>query len=247
MSTTTIPEMTSQIVSAFLSRNSIPVEEIAPLTDLVHRALSDIVNGAPAPQPVVIQEPAVPIKKSITPDFIICLEDGLKFKSLRRHLGARYNLTPEAYRAKWGLPADYPMVAPNYAAKRSELAKVSGLGRKGDEPNPVSIANTVTEEKAVEVVSDKPVIEIDVSESVEIGISDVVIGLPVTLEDAKNDPASTFVEDGIVCLEDGKVVKDLGRHARKKFGLSATAYREKYGLPANYPMTVDGISAFTSA
>jgi predicted transcriptional regulator len=230
MSITTIPEMTSRIVSAFLSRNVLPVEEIAPLTDLVHRALSDIVNGAPAPEPVVIQEPAVPIKKSITPDFIICLEDGLKFKSLRRHLGARYNMTPEAYRAKWGLPIDYPMVAPNYAAKRSELAKVSGLGRKGSEPA-LTISETVQTESAQPetVPVDEPVIT------------------PVVSEAVKNDPHATFAAHGIVCLEDGKVVKDLGRHARKNYGLSATAYREKFGLPANYPMTVEGIAAFTSA
>jgi predicted transcriptional regulator len=230
MSITTIPEMTSRIVSAFLSRNVLPVEEIAPLTDLVHRALSDIVNGAPAPQPVVIQEPAVPIKKSITPDFIICLEDGLKFKSLRRHLGARYNLTPEAYRAKWGLPIDYPMVAPNYAAKRSELAKVSGLGRKGSEPA-LTISETVQTESA------QP-------ETVPV---DEPVTTPVVSEEVKHDPHATFAAHGIVCLEDGKVVKDLGRHARKNYGLSATAYREKFGLPANYPMTVEGIAAFTSA
>ena len=91
-------------------------------------------------EPSEPQKPAISVKKSIAPDFIVCLEDGKKFKSLKRHLRPHYNLSPEEYREKWGLPADYPMVAPSYAAQRSELAKKMGLGRKAAEPTPAMIA-----------------------------------------------------------------------------------------------------------
>jgi len=105
--------------------------DAAAFFSTVYAAVSKDVLGtaAPAAEPVELA-PAVPIKKSVQPDFIICLEDGLKFKSLKRHLGTHFGLTPEAYRIKWGLPRDYPMVAPNYAATRSQLAKSMGLGRK---------------------------------------------------------------------------------------------------------------------
>ncbi|MER9600574.1 MucR family transcriptional regulator, partial [Mesorhizobium sp. M0244] len=91
-------------------------------------------GGGVAPDKSGVLKPAVPIKKSVTPDYIVSLEDGKKFKSLKRHLATHYNLTPDEYRTKWGLPADYPMVAPNYAAARSALAKTMGLGRKPKEP-----------------------------------------------------------------------------------------------------------------
>jgi predicted transcriptional regulator len=123
-------DMTAEIVAAYVSTNSIPANELAPLIHSVHKALSAAANGSTAPEPVP-QEPAAPIKRSVTPDYIICLEDGRRFKSLKRHLRTRYNLTPEEYRAKWGLPKDYPMVAPNYARARSELAKQMGLGQGG--------------------------------------------------------------------------------------------------------------------
>lgn len=126
----------ADIVAAYVSNNPLPVGELPKLIGDIHAALKGI--GTPATEPVVKQEPAVSIKKSVTPDFIICLEDGKKFKSLKRHLGVHYNLSPEEYRQKWNLPADYPMVAPNYAATRSALAKSIGLGRKAATPTPTA-------------------------------------------------------------------------------------------------------------
>ena len=99
----------------------------------MHRALSTVSTGVDTSVPAP-KDPAVPVKKSITPDFLICLEDGRKFKSLKRHLRTKYNMSPEEYRAKWGLPKDYPMVAPNYAKARSDLAKQMGLGQGGRKP-----------------------------------------------------------------------------------------------------------------
>ena len=124
-------EMAAEIVSAYVSANQVPPQDLPALIRTVHSALSEVAGAGPATQDLA-QEPAVAIKKSVTPDFIICLEDGKKFKSLKRHLRSHYNLSPEQYREKWGLPADYPMVAPNYAQARSSLAKRMGLGqRKG--------------------------------------------------------------------------------------------------------------------
>ena len=122
-------ELTAQIVSAYVGNNSVPSAEIANLIGQVHAALKRVSGGqvAAAAEPA---RPAVPVKRSINSDFIVCLEDGKKFKSLRRHLRTQYNMTPEQYREKWGLPADYPMVAPNYAAARSQLAKQMGLGQQ---------------------------------------------------------------------------------------------------------------------
>jgi predicted transcriptional regulator len=124
-------ELAAEIVSAFVSNNSLPALELPVLLQSVHSALTKLATGeaavveAPAPK-----LPAVPIKKSVTPEYIICLEDGKKFKSLKRHLRTAYGMTPDEYRAKWGLPSDYSMVAPNYAAARSNLAKSMGLGLK---------------------------------------------------------------------------------------------------------------------
>ncbi|MDX8535313.1 MucR family transcriptional regulator [Mesorhizobium sp. VK25A] len=123
-------ELTADVVSAYVSNNPVPVSDLPGLIDQVHAALKGTI-GDPVPKPEDLK-PAVPIKKSVTPDYIISLEDGKKFKSLKRHLSTHYGLTPDEYRAKWGLPADYPMVAPNYAAARSALAKTLGLGRKPD-------------------------------------------------------------------------------------------------------------------
>jgi predicted transcriptional regulator len=121
-------ELTADIVSAFISNNSVPVSDLPSLIGNVHTALRN--SGQPAPQREEAKPtPAVPIKRSITPDYLISLEDGKHYKSLKRHL-TRLGLTPEAYREKWGLPHDYPMVAANYAAKRSELAKSIGLGQR---------------------------------------------------------------------------------------------------------------------
>jgi predicted transcriptional regulator len=122
-------ELTADIVSAYVSNNSVTAAEIPALISQVHSALLRV-SGGTSEAPLEPLKPAVPLKKSITPDFIVCLEDGKKFKSLKRHLRTQYNVTPEQYRDKWGLPPDYPMVAPNYAAARSQLAKQMGLGQQ---------------------------------------------------------------------------------------------------------------------
>lgn len=125
-----IIEMTTDIVSAYVGNNSVAAADLPALIQSVHRALSGV-SGGVEPVEVAPKEPAVSVKKSITPDYLICLEDGRKFKSLKRHLRTKYNMSPEDYRAKWGLAKDYPMVAPNYAQARSNLAKQMGLGQGG--------------------------------------------------------------------------------------------------------------------
>jgi len=123
-------ELTADIVAAYVSNHVVPVGDLGSLISDVHMALST--TSAPAPAVTVTEKPKppVPIKKSIEDDYLICLEDGQKFKSLKRHLMTHYNMTPEEYREKWGLPADYPMVAPAYAEARSRLAKQMGLGQR---------------------------------------------------------------------------------------------------------------------
>lgn len=121
--------LTSNIVSAYVSHNTIVAENIPSFISAVHSALNNA-NTHGAEKPKEELKPAVPIKKSVTPDYIVCLEDGKKFKSLKRHLRTRYDMSPEQYREKWGLPHDYPMVAPVYAATRSQLAKTMGLGQR---------------------------------------------------------------------------------------------------------------------
>ena len=122
-------ELTAQIVSAYVGNNSVPSAEIPNLIGQIYSALKRV-SGGQVPTGIEPAKPAVPIKRSVTPEYIVCLEDGLKFKSLKRHLRTRYNLTPDQYREKYGLPPDYPMVAPNYAAARSKLAKDMGLGQQ---------------------------------------------------------------------------------------------------------------------
>jgi predicted transcriptional regulator len=122
-------ELTADIVSAYVSNNSVSAGEIPSLINQVHAALVRVSAGQSDAQPEPLK-PAISVKKSITPDHLVCLEDGKKFKSLKRHLRTQYNMTPETYREKWGLPPDYPMVAPNYAAARSQLAKQMGLGQQ---------------------------------------------------------------------------------------------------------------------
>jgi predicted transcriptional regulator len=119
--------MTAEVVAAYVAQNSLPSSELPALIQQIHSTLQQVANGTqqPAEQPLT---PAVPVKKSVTRDYIICLEDGKRFKSLKRHLRSSFNLSPEEYRKKWGLPYDYPMVAPNYAETRSNLAKSMGLG-----------------------------------------------------------------------------------------------------------------------
>lgn len=122
-------ELTADIVSAYVSNNSVPAGDMPALINQVHQALVQV-GGGNSEVPMEPLKPAVPVKRSISADHIICLEDGKKFKSLKRHLRTQYNMTPEQYREKWSLPADYPMVAPNYAAARSQLAKQMGLGQQ---------------------------------------------------------------------------------------------------------------------
>ena len=119
----------AEIVAAYVANNSVSSSGLSQLIEDVHAALHRLGQPAPPAEAPNKPQPAVAVKKSVTPDFIICLEDGRKFKSLKRHLRTAYNLSPEEYRAKWGLPKDYPMVAPNYAAQRSTLARASGLGQ----------------------------------------------------------------------------------------------------------------------
>ncbi|CAM5280621.1 putative transcriptional regulator [Aquamicrobium terrae] len=127
-------ELTANVIAAYVSNNPVPVAELPALIGQVHTSLRQISSGETGKEPPQELKPAVSIEKSATSDFIICLEDGKKFKSLKRHLATHYSLTPDEYRAKWGLPMNYPMVAPNYAAARSTLAKTMGLGRKSKEP-----------------------------------------------------------------------------------------------------------------
>jgi predicted transcriptional regulator len=123
-------ELVSKIITAYVSNNSVPISDLPSLIRSVHDALSGIED-----KPVQSREPAVPIRRSVQPNYIVCLEDGKKLKMLKRHLRTAFGLSPKEYRSKWGLPEDYPMVAPKYAKQRSELAKKIGLGRKpGERP-----------------------------------------------------------------------------------------------------------------
>jgi len=121
-------KLASDIVAAYVSNNPIPIAEVPGMIKSVHATLGGLTTGGVLEAPTA-QKPAVAVKKSVTPEYIVCLEDGKKLKMLKRYLRSRYSMTPDEYRAKWGLPADYPMVAPNYAAQRSEFAKKIGLGR----------------------------------------------------------------------------------------------------------------------
>lgn len=121
--------LTTDIVSAFVSNNTINAEKVPALLQEVHDAVKALASGGTAH--AGNQTPAVPVSKSVTPDYVICLEDGKKLKMLKRYLRTQYDMSPEDYRRKWGLPADYPMVAPNYAKRRSQFAKEIGLGRPG--------------------------------------------------------------------------------------------------------------------
>jgi predicted transcriptional regulator len=120
--------MTADVVAAYVSNNTLPTTQLAEVINAVYGSLKALEGQVVQPQPEPLK-PAVPIRKSVTPEFLICLEDGKKLKMLKRHLRSTYNMTPDDYRARWGLPPDYPMVAPSYAERRSEFAKKIGLGR----------------------------------------------------------------------------------------------------------------------
>ncbi|MBH61004.1 MAG: transcriptional regulator [Alphaproteobacteria bacterium] len=121
--------MASDIAAAYVSHNNLSAEQLPDVIKTVHATLSSVGRGLGSDRDNL--KPAVPVRRSITPDYIVCLEDGKRLKMLKRHLRSAYNMTPDEYRAKWGLPSDYPMVAPNYAKQRSQFAKKIGLGRKG--------------------------------------------------------------------------------------------------------------------
>ncbi len=125
----TLLKMTAEVVASYVGNNPISHEQLPELITAVHRSFQNV-DGGPAAEPEEPKKPAVSIRKSITPEYLICLEDGKKLKMLKRHLRTTYNMTPEEYRAKWNLAPDYPMVAPNYAAQRSQFAKKIGLGRR---------------------------------------------------------------------------------------------------------------------
>jgi len=122
-------QMTAQIVTSYISRNAVPGDQLGAVIHAIHDALRSVGTAPVAVAVPALAKPAVPVKRSIQPDYIVCLEDGKKLKMLKRHLRTTYGLSPEDYRTKWGLPADYPMVAPNYAEQRSAFAKKIGLGR----------------------------------------------------------------------------------------------------------------------
>ena len=124
--------MVTDVVAAYVGKNTVSASQLPDLINTIYGSLSSLESGHVDIKSETLK-PAIPIKKSITADYIICLEDGKKLKMLKRHLRTTYNMTPDEYRAKWGLPQDYPMVAPNYAAQRSEFAKKIGLGRKAGE------------------------------------------------------------------------------------------------------------------
>ena len=125
-----VVRLTADVIAAYVSNNEVSLTELPELIRSVHAALGGI-GGAEAAQPAEKQKPAVPIKRSVTPDYIVCLEDGKRLKMLKRYLRSHYDMSPEDYRAKWNLPADYPMVAPNYSKQRSQFAKDIGLGTGG--------------------------------------------------------------------------------------------------------------------
>lgn len=138
-----ILNQTVDIVTAFVTKNSVPVAELHNLIRSVHTSLNGL--GQAVEQPLEAKQPAVSVKKSVGADYIICLDDGRKFKSLKRHLRTKYNMSPEDYRAKWGLPKDYPMVAPSYSESRSKLAKQMGLGAGGRTTAPKRARKPATE------------------------------------------------------------------------------------------------------
>jgi predicted transcriptional regulator len=129
LSKTDIARMSADVVSAYVANNSVPQAAVPDLIRTVHDALTGLDKAPAAPAPAERQKPAVPISRSVQDDYIICLEDGAQLKMLKRYLRSRYNMSPEDYRRKWGLPPDYPMVAPSYAARRSAFARQIGLGK----------------------------------------------------------------------------------------------------------------------
>lgn len=245
---------TASMAAAFFKNNTVPLSEVTNVIEQIAQSLqtATLVGAAVAAAPVM-QEPAVPIRKSVHNDYVICLEDGAKMKSLKRYLMRKFNLTPDQYRAKWGLPKDYPIVAPAYAAKRSELAKLSGLGRKRTETPVVETETPAPVEPEVEVdvapVADQaPASDFQDEAEVSTAKAPNMEDFTGTLPEGYTGIGDTFAktDDGarLICLIDGKMVRDLGRHARKHHNVSAEQYRKMFGLPADYPMTAERIEAY---
>ena len=173
MATSDPIELAAEILTAFVANNSVPRAALAALFEGLHSALKRLVDGGGvAPAVIETPEPAVSIRKSVTPDYLICLDDGRKFRTLRRHL-AGLGMTPEQYRQKWSLSADYPMVAPNYAAQRSALAKNVGLGRRREKRAAASAA-------AIEAVTDT--IEVTAPESASVSGIEMVAAKSATVD-----------------------------------------------------------------
>ena len=170
-------ELTVEIVTSFVSNNSLPRGEVAALIEIVHRAVKNLQEGAEvAPVVIDVPTPAVSIRKSVTPDYLICLEDGKRFKSLRRHL-AILGMTPEQYRAKWNLPSTYPMVAPNYAAQRSVLAKAAGLGQMREKPDVALPASVGAIEAIVDTAASVVMNEVVAAPPASVGTIEEVVSL----------------------------------------------------------------------
>ena len=184
MATSDPIELAADILSAFVSRNSVPRVELAALFEGLHASLKRLADGEVAPPVVEPPTPVVPVRKSVTPDYLICLDDGRRFKSLRRHLTA-LGMTPEQYRQKWNLPSDYPMVASNYAAQRSALAKNLGFGlREKRAAPPASAAAIEAVTDTIEVIAPEPgsvsVIEMVAAKSVSVDTIEVVTVEPTS-------------------------------------------------------------------
>lgn len=250
------------IVVDYLKVNPVAAADLPNLINTVHQSLLGL-SGAPTAQPAAKPTPAVPVNKSIQREYLVCLEDGLRFKSLKRHLRTKYDLTPEGYRAKWGLPVDYPMVAPAYAEARSSLAKQFGLGRKpgtegaeggdGSEgaQEPENTPATAAETPAAEAPTPEAPASTETFDADNDKAPAKTVDLSAftgALPDGYASIDETFVTgdagDMLICLIDGKQARDLGRYVRRNYGLKPDDYRKAFGLPANYPMEAARIEAF---
>ncbi len=230
------------LASAYFANTTVNSDAIPSLlTSLMAGVEGLYENRATTAEPVVRGEPAVAIEDSITPDAIICLEDGRSFKSLKRHLRSKFDLSPEEYRAKWGLAADYPMVAPNYAKARSELAKSMGLGQKGA----IARGGRKAAVAASKPASGRATRSASSKTEGKGGKDDSPSG---TRGDARFPEGITTIgdtikPDGLICLEDGEITKNLSRHL-KTLSITPEDYRVKWGLSDQYPMNLQATKDF---
>lgn len=254
--TLTIAHSTAKIAAGYFAKNTVAVADVSGIIAQIAASLAAELNPAPVVT-ATPQNPAVAVNKSVQNDYIVCLEDGKKLKMLKRYLMTHYGLTPEQYRRKWDLPLDYPMTAPSYSGRRSALAKESGLGRvTGSNRSEVAVEpaeNPAPDVTEVETVTEVPVenvltvlVETPAPEQAAEAASQVTGSLP----DGYASLADTFTSsdngDAIICLIDQKPVRDLGRHLSRHHNMKPGNYRERFGLPENYPMTADRIEAFNA-